>query len=226
MLKFKYPIMNVLVVDDHPMTVEGYINALAGEPFGAHHPVFTKAYNCEEGYSALLRSTAAKKSFDLAIIDKSLPGYKEKSISSGSDLTILIREMMPSCKIIMITAHTEVIIIYEICKNVKPDGLIIKNDITPDKLQQAVIEVMQGSSYQSAIVKSCINEIWKKELMVEDYNREILFYLSKGFKIKELEEVIYLSTSAIQKRVIRMKVVFDVTDDSSLVKEAIKQGFI
>jgi DNA-binding NarL/FixJ family response regulator len=126
----------------------------------------------------------------------------------------------------MITAHTEVIIVYEIYKNVKPDGLIIKNDITPEKLQQAVIEVMQGNPYQSAIVKSCISEIWKKELMVEDYNREILFYLSKGFKIKELEGIIYLSTSAIQKRIIRMKGVFDVTDDSGLVKEAIKQGFI
>lgn len=34
LLKLKYPIMNVLVVDDHPMTVEGYINALIGEPFG------------------------------------------------------------------------------------------------------------------------------------------------------------------------------------------------
>jgi hypothetical protein len=34
----------------------------------------------------LLRSTAAKQSFDLAIIDKSLPSYEEKSISSGSDL--------------------------------------------------------------------------------------------------------------------------------------------
>lgn len=126
----------------------------------------------------------------------------------------------------MITAHTEIIIVYEIYKKVRPNGLIIKNDITPDKLQQAVIEIMQGSSYQSTMVKNCINEIWKKELMVEDYNRQILFYLSKGFKIKELDGVISLTTSAIQKRIIRMKKVFEATDDSGLVKEAIKQGFI
>jgi DNA-binding NarL/FixJ family response regulator len=218
--------MNVLLVDDHPMTVEGYISALSCEPFVSHRPVFTKAYNCKEGYSAILRTAAAKRSFDLALIDKSLPGYEEKAIFSGSDLAVLIREMMPNCKIIMITAHTEVLIVYEIYKNVKPDGLVIKNDITPDKLHQAVLEVVQGSSYQSATVKNSIDEIWKKDLMVEDYNREILFYLSKGFKIKELEGIIYLSTSAIQKRIIRMKVVFDVTDDSGLVKEAIKQGFI
>jgi DNA-binding NarL/FixJ family response regulator len=226
LLKLKYFIMNVLIVDDHPMTVEGYVNALSAAPFGLCEPTFTKANNCEEAYSTLLRTTAEKQSFDLAIIDKGLPGYQEKSILSGSDLVDLIRENMPKCKIIMITAHTEVIIVYEIYKNVRPDGLIIKNDITPEKLQQVVIEIMQGNSCQSNTVKNCINEIWKKELMVEDYNRQILFYLSKGFKIKELEGIICLTTSAIQKRIIRMKKVFEATDDSGLVKEAVKQGFI
>jgi DNA-binding NarL/FixJ family response regulator len=218
--------MNVLVVDDHPMTVEGYINALSAAPFGIYQSAFTKANNCEEAYSSILRSSASKESFDLAIIDKSLPGYEEKSILCGSDLAIFIREMIPNCKIIMITAHSEIIIVYEIYKNVRPDGLIIKNDITAEKLQQAVMEIMKGNSYQSITVKNCINEIWKKELMVEDHNRQILFYLSKGFKIKELEEAICLTTSTIQKRIIKMKKIFEATDDSGLVKEAIKQGFI
>lgn len=218
--------MNVLVVDDHPMTVEGYINALLVSPFGLNAPIFSKAYNCEEAYSLITRCSTAKESFDIAIIDKGLPGYKEKSILSGNDLATFIREMMPNCKIIMITAHTEIIIVYEIYKNVRPNGLIIKNDITPEKLQHAVKEIIQDKPYQSITVKNCISEIWKKELMVEDYNRQILFFLSKGFKIKELEGVICLTTSAIQKRIIRMKKVFEATDDSGLVKEAIKQGFI
>lgn len=218
--------MNVLVVDDHPMTVEGYINALVSEPFGTHNPFFVKAYNCEQAYNSILKINSIKRSFDIAIIDKGLPSYEEKSIISGIDLVILIRKKMPNCKIIMITAHTEVIIVYDIAKNLRPDGLLIKNDITPEKLQQAVNEIILGNQYQSPIVKSCINEIWKKELMIEDYNRQILLYLSKGFKIKELEGVIYLTTSAIQKRIIRMKKAFDVTEDTSLVKQAIIQGFI
>jgi DNA-binding NarL/FixJ family response regulator len=218
--------MNVFIIDDHPMTVEGYINALLTTPFGSFEPVFTKAYNCEEAYSLLTRSDLLKLSYDIAIIDKGLPSYDEKSIFSGSDLAILIRQMMPNCKIIMITAHTEVVIVYDIAKKVRPDALIIKNDITPEKLQQALMEIVQGNQYQSPMVKKCINEIWKKELMIEDYNRQILMYLSKGFKIKELEPIIHLTTSAIQKRIIRMKKVFEVTDDTGLVKEAIKQGFI
>ncbi len=217
--------MNIFIVDDHPMTVEGYINALTGEPFDTQ-AVFTKAHNCKDAYLIMSRKTSFKQLFDIAIIDKGLPRYESKSILSGSDLAILIREKMPNCKIIMITAHTEVIIVYGIVKKVHPDGLIIKNDLTPEKLQQAVMEVMQGNQYHSPMVKNCINEIWKKELMIEDYNRQILLYLSKGFKTKELEGIIPLTTSTIQKRIIRMKDVFDVADDSSLVKEAIKQRFI
>lgn len=218
--------MNILLVDDHPMTVEGFKNVLLEMNFDKKKAVFTKAHNCKEGYLAILKTSKTKKPFDLAIIDQGLPGYLEQSILSGSDLALLIREYMPNCKIIMVTAHTEVIIIYDIVKNVRPDGLINKNDISPNNLELIVSEVLQDNLYHSPIIKSCINEIRKKELLFDDFNRQILSYLSKGFKIKELDGVVCLGTSAIQKRVILMKNAFEVTDDSGLVKEAIKQGFI
>lgn len=213
--------MNVLLADDHPMTIEGYHDALQKDPFAIYNPQFTKTYNFEEAWQAMERLP-----YDLAIIDNSMPPFIEESITSGIELAQYIRSKLPLCKVIIITAHTEVVIVYDIAKRARPDGLIIKNDVTPEKLQAAVMEVIKGGSYQSPLVKNCISEIWKKELMVEDYNRQILFYLSKGFKIKDLEQTVYLTTSAIQKRISRMKKAFDVSDDTSLVKEAIKQGFI
>lgn len=218
--------MNILLVDDHPMTVEGFMNVLLKAKFLKVKPLFTKKYSCEGAYIAIDKAIQTGQLFDLAIVDQGLPSYPEQSIGSGSDLALLIRECMPDCKIVMVTAHSEVIIIYDIVKKVSPDGLINKNDISPDNLQLIVTEVMQGNQYHSLTVKNCINEIWKKELMFDDFNRQILSYLSKGFKVKELEDVVHLCTSAIQKRVIRMKTAFEVADDSSLVKEAIKQGFI
>lgn len=218
--------MNILLVDDHPMTVEGFINALSQVNFPQNKTVFTKAHNCEDGYNAILKSAKNHPPFDLAIIDQGLPSYCEQNILSGSDLALFIRKIMPTCKIIMITAHAEVIIIYDIVKKVRPDSLINKNDINPDNLQLIVTEVMQGNQYHSPIIKNCINEIQKKELMFDDFNRQILTYLSQGFKVKELEGVVCLSASTIQKRIIQMKNAFDVSDDTGLVKGAIKQGFI
>jgi DNA-binding NarL/FixJ family response regulator len=215
--------MNILLVDDHPMTVEGFMNVLLKVNFSEKKAVFTKAHNCKDGYDTIIRSSIP---FEIAIIDQGLPSYPEQSIATGSDLALLIRKNMPDCKIIIVTAHSEVIIIYDIIKKVNPDGLINKNDISPDNLQLIVAEVIQGNQYHSPIVKSCIQEIWKKELMFDDYNRQILSYLSKGFKVKELDGVVCLGDSAIQKRVIQMKNAFNVTDNTGLVKEAMKQGFI
>lgn len=218
--------MNILLVDDHPMTVEGFMNALLKVNFFKEKANFTKIHNCKDGYETIIKLSKSLKSFDLAILDQGLPGYAEQFLESGSDLALSIRQYMPDCKIIMITAHTEVIVIYDILQRVNPDGLIIKNDISPNNLQLIVTEVMQGNQYQSPMVKNCIQEIWKKELIFDDYNRQILSYLSKGFKVKDLDEVVSLGDSAIQKRVIQMKNAFNVTDSNGLVKEAMKQGFI
>lgn len=215
--------MNILLVDDHPMTVEGFMNALLQVNISKEKANFTKLHNCKDGYDTI---TTNSKSFDLAILDQGLPGYAEQCIESGSDLALLIQEHQPNCKIIIVTAHTEVIIIYDILQKVNPDGLIIKNDIRPDNLQFIVTEVLQGNQYYSPMVKACMQEMLKKELLFDDFNRQILYYLSKGFKLKELDSVVCLGDSAIQKRVIQMKNAFNVTDNTGLLKEAMKQGFI
>jgi len=218
--------MKILLVDDHPMTVDGYVSALTKNTRTSSKSVFTKAYNCENAYTIITNAANAGNPFDLAIMDEGLPPYQAQGLKSGSDVALFLNKKMPNCKIIMITAHTEVLMIYAITKNIHPDGLITKNEITPDNLSEIVKEVMNGGQYQSVIVKSCILQIWKKELMIEDYNRQILFYLSKGFKIKDIEKTMSISSSAIQKRIIKMKKAFEINDESGLVREAFRLGFI
>lgn len=214
--------MNVLVVDDHPMTVSGYIESLSLKGLFSTSLYFTKAYSCEEAFLKLL----SPLSFELAIIDYGLPSYAAEQIYSGIDLAQLIQERHPDCKIIMITAHTEVLKVYDIFKKIQPEGLMVKNDITPETLPQTVLEIMQGKSHQSPTVKNIIKEIWKKDLMVDDTNRQILLYLSKGYKLKKIEQTLMLSLSAVQRRIAQMKGAFDVKEDTSLVEEAILQGFL
>jgi DNA-binding NarL/FixJ family response regulator len=214
--------MNVLIVDDHPMTVSGYRDSLSGSALFSSPMHFFKACNCEEAYFKLQTSAV----LDLALIDFGLPPFPLKDIFSGSDLATVVRKLHPQCKVIIITAHTEVITVYNLFKNTKPDGLIIKNDLTPENLPRAVVEVLSGAVFQSSTVKKVLQELWKKELMIDDSNREILMYLSKGNKIKDIERSTSLSMSTIQRRIAHMKDAFNVAEDSTLVKEAILQGFL
>jgi DNA-binding NarL/FixJ family response regulator len=214
--------MNILVVDDHPITVFGYIESLSLKGFFPQMPSFFKAYSCEEAIARLSSSIA----FHLAIIDYDLPSCDDENISSGIDLAKLVQRKHPNCKIIIITAHTKVLIVYSILKKIQPEGLMVKKDITPDNLPEKVLKILKGTNYQSPTVKNIIKEIWKKDLFVDDTNRQILLYLSKGYKIKKIEQSLLLSISAIQRRIAQMKVAFDVKEDSSLVEEAITQGFL
>src|SRR5690606_21815647 len=115
--------MNILIVDDHLMAIEGYIALLEKEI-----PAFSasKVLNCEEAYHSI-NSTSV---FDLAIIDYQLPEFEEKGLYCGVDVALLLQEHHPKCKIIMITAYEEATIVYSIHRKVQPDALIIKSDIS------------------------------------------------------------------------------------------------
>lgn len=214
--------MNILIVDDHPMTVDGYQESLSHTSIFTAPVHFCKAFNCEEAYTKLQNTS----NFDLAVLDFGLPPFPAMNIATGCDLAKEIRLKNPQCKIIMVTAHTEVLIVYDIVKNTKPEGLIIKNDLTPENLPIAVTDVLEGKEYHSPTVKKVIKEVWQKDLMVNDTNREILMYLARGYKIKDIERITKISMSTIQRRMAQMNDAFNVSEESSLVREAYLQGFL
>jgi len=217
--------MNVLIVDDHPMTVEGYASALSKISSAFPLPIFDKAFSCEDAFNFIEKAQGVYV-HDIAIIDLDLPACINPSIASGKELALLLRKLKPSTKIIMITAHAELITVYDIWKTIRPEGLIIKNDLTPDGMNTIVGMIYNGGTYKSPMAENCIKEIWKKELMVEDYNRQIVHYLSLGFRVKDLHEVMPISQGAIQKRVLKINSVFEVTDKEGLLREVKRLGFI
>jgi DNA-binding NarL/FixJ family response regulator len=124
--------INILIVDDHPFIIEAYKNAIKGyNSKGAYEFSITQAKDCKTGYEAI---TEAAEPFGIAFFDLSMPIYEEKGIFSGEDLAQLIKQQMPDCKIILLTMHTELLKINTIIKNINPNGLVIKNDLTFDEL--------------------------------------------------------------------------------------------
>lgn len=217
--------MQVLIIEDHPLIVDVYINCLSEKIFSSQTHKFRIARNCKEGFD-LINNKVNENSFELAIIDQNLPPYPEENIFHGHHLAQLLKKKSPECKIVMITSHSEIITIYDIIKIVSPHGLIIKSDMNLENLLQGILQIIKGSKFYSSTVHQIIKEIWKKELMIDDKNRQILLYLSKGYKIQDLEPIVTLSVSSIKRRVSQLKESFESSDISSLIKEASVQGFI
>lgn len=218
--------MNILVVDDHPLTMEGYILSLSqgtGLPDGV---IFLRAKNGDAVLEQIETIRLNGMSIALALIDYSIPADAHSKIKNGGDVVQYLRAIWPQCRTLIITAHTESLIIYDIFKNIRPDGLAIKNDVTPTSLGQMVQRVLAGDRVQSPTVNECQEAIIKKELLFDDTNRLILMYLSKGYKINELERHIPLADITIRKRIAKMRKIFGASDVAELIRQAFDLGYV
>jgi len=216
----------ILLVDDHPLILEGYRMALLSHDVFAQGFTFEKAFDCTEAKQKIDEAIADQQPYEIALVDFSLPKGIEAVWEDGGDVIRYIQKEMPSCKTITITGHTEILTIYDIVKNIRPMSIIGKKEITPQTLIELVNLVLSGNSYQSPMVKHCLEEMVYKEVMYDDYNRAILLLLAKGHKLVDLEHYVPLAAPTIKKRIAKMKQAFGASDSATLVQEAIKQGFV
>ncbi|OYQ37107.1 hypothetical protein CHU92_08885 [Flavobacterium cyanobacteriorum] len=196
--------LNILIVDDHPMTVNGYINVLSEEKFEGYELNFTKALDCEQAYS-LITANAGASPFDIAYLDISLPPFAEKNIFSGLDLGILLRKAIPDCIIIILTMHSEASLIDRIIKEINPQGILCKSDIDIDEFINAFKIIFSGDTYLShKIVKSLKEKVFDN-YKLDNYDKQILMRLSEGIKTVNIPNYVPLTLSAIEKRKAQMK---------------------
>ena len=66
--------MNILLVDDHPITVEGYLTALRKDNGVLENPVFETSNSCDSAYQNIMKCCSKGIPYDVAIIDMDLPG--------------------------------------------------------------------------------------------------------------------------------------------------------
>lgn len=215
---------NVLIVDDHPFIIEGYKNAIT-----RYHPkkydfVISQAYDCKSAYELI--ENAATPNFDVAFLDISMPPYEEKELYSGEDLAKLILKKMPNCSVILLTMYTELLKIKTIIRTINPNGLIIKNDLTFDELLFAFDKVMKNDKYYSQSVQKMLNQSPHNSIEIDEFDKQILFHLSKGTSTNEMPQYIPISLNAIEKRKINLKELLKIKSgsDDELVKEAKSKG--
>ena len=169
--------IKTLIVDDHPFIIEAYKNAIKKYSLQGLEFVVTQANDCKSGYELIVGDNA--KEFDLAFFDISMPEYAEKGIFSGEDLAVLLRNRPTPCKIILLTMHTELLKINSIIKNVNPDGLIIKNDLTFDELIFAIDKILNDGNYFSQTVIKLIGQSTQSTTIELDiFDKQILRQLS------------------------------------------------
>jgi DNA-binding NarL/FixJ family response regulator len=217
---------NILIVDDHPFIIDGYKNAITRYNPNLYEYFFSQGKDCESGYEIITNPETLP--FDVAFLDISMPAYAEKEINSGEDLAKLIMELMPNCKIVLLTMYTELLKIKNIIETINPAGLVIKNDLTFDELIFGFDKVVKGEIYYSHSVIKMSNQTENNTDGLDQFDKLILFHLSKGTKTSEIPQYIPISLNAIERRKIQLKEFFNIAEgsDIELVRQAKNRGII
>ena len=220
--------LKVLIVDDHPIIVEGYKNALLDIDSEKYRLEIDTATSCDSGKEMIEASIDSESPYQVVFLDVKLPPSSDGKILSGEDLGKLTKEVLPEAKIVILTMFNDNFRIHNILKNVNPDGFLIKSDITSGELVRAFNIVIKDPPYYSHTVTKLLRAHFTSDMMLDDIDRSILFHLSKGVKTKNLPAHIPLSLAAIEKRKRHLKEVFgvDKNNDEKLFEQASKKGYI
>lgn len=164
---------------------------------------------------------------DMVLVDYNLgKGDTEAEIANGVEFVHYFRRKFPKTDVILVTGHEGTLVLYTIHKKIVPQALLLKIDVTEDLLKQAVQAVRRGERLYSMHANEGLKEVYKKEALLQEQNVQILLLLDKGFKIKEISDTLFLSESAVNKRIAGLKQTFDVLDNGGLIKKVKEEGFI
>ncbi len=219
--------INILIVDDHPFIIEGYKHAINSYSSEGIKFNITSAKDCKSGYEAIMN--AIDDPFAIALLDFSMPIYPEMKIETGEDLALLLRREMPDCKIALLTMHTELLKISAIVEELKPNALIIKNDLTFDELLIAFTAVMNDEFYYSSTVKASVKAVKEDySLEIDSFDKQILFHLSKGTAVLEIPRYVPLLLVAIEQRIQNLSELLGSAscDNQALVKAARERDLV
>lgn len=218
---------DILLVDDHPMTVDSYVSLLQLNP-AFENCSFTKAYSCSEALQKIKFIKASYKKLQLVILDINLPPFEQEHLYSGIDLALVIRKEFPMCKLLFLTMRSEPVLVDQLIKMINPEGFISKNDINHLTFSNFCTEIMRGLFVKSTTIQKAMGTLLRKNIDWDKHDSQIVLLLSEGVKTIDLPEFIPLSMSAIEKRkaTIKRQLLKGKGSDKELVHMAKSLGLI
>lgn len=219
--------LRILAIDDHEMTMLGYKFILERIVFDDYNIIVDTANTFELGKERIEESVNSFK-YDIIFLDVQLFPPNEDQPHNGEDLGLLARKLVPESKIVYMSSFSDNYRINSILKSVDPDGYLVKTDIDPKTLEDAIKTIINGTPYYSAKVLAAIRKKMSTDIVLDEKDKKILYHLSIGTKTKDLENHVQLSSSSIENRKRHLKSLFGTENknDLALILEAKKRGFI
>lgn len=204
--------IKLVIVDDHPMVLEGLRSMFAQISFA------DLIASCTNAYEAIEAIKANKP--DIVITDINMPEV------SGIELATKIKKEYPGVKIIAMSTFNERSYVTQMIQN-GSDGYLVKN-ATKEEIEEAILSVFEGKMYMS--VSTHISAADKKEIgnipVISSREKEVLGLIAEGFTNSQIAEKLFLSVYTVDSHRKSLLTKFSVNNTASLIKLAAKYNLI
>ena len=206
----------ILIADDHTLVAELCKRLLETE--------FDVVGVVSDG-RALVRAARELKP-DVIVVDVAMP------ILNGLDAGRQVKEMLPAVNVVYLTMNPDIEVAAEAFRR-GASGYLLKTCAAAEMVV-AVREVLRGKSYMSpALSRDTINFLRRqnKELVREDERlterqREVLQLLAEGKVMKEVGDILHMTTRTVAYHKYRMMEVLGAKSNAELVKYAVKNHIV
>ncbi len=206
--------INIAVVDDHPIVIQGLKMMLESEKYFQICGTFTDG--------AGIRSFLQTNEADIVLLDITLPD------SNGIELCAEIKRTAPKTSVIMLSNRSERSIIMQCIQN-GASGYLLKN-ATIDELHSCIRGALSGNIVFCNEVREIISKPSQFELAgiprLTNREKEILKLLAEGKTSNTIAEELFLSPLTVdthRKNIIQK---FQVKNVAELITVAIQNNMI
>ncbi|CAG5002903.1 Response regulator UvrY [Dyadobacter sp. CECT 9275] len=204
--------VKILIVDDHPLVVEGLKSLLADSSGIAVVGTASNAFDTV----AFLKNNKV----DIVFLDINLPDI------SGIDLCKKIKEQFPDVKSLALSTFTERAYVSRMIQN-GASGYLIKSS-TKEEILEAIRQVQAGGYYMNVnFDQNQSNAVTPKSIpFLTRREKEVLVLIAEGMTNPQIAEQLFVSVATVNSHRSNLLMKFDVNNTASLIKAAAGLGLV
>jgi DNA-binding NarL/FixJ family response regulator len=211
--------LKLLLADDHKMLREGLRVLLDSQP---GMTVVGEAANGNE-----VIEKAAELKPDVVVMDLSMPGL------NGLQATSLLRDKLPSIKVVVLTAHEDETYLTQLCK-AGAAGYVLKRS-AGEQLVQAIRMAVSGQSFfDPALAGKALARLASgpsanplpANAQLSEREKEVLSLIAWGSSNKEAADKLDVSVKTVETYRVRIAEKLGLRSRTELVKYALRQGWL
>jgi two-component system, NarL family, nitrate/nitrite response regulator NarL len=204
--------IQVLIVDDHPMVIEGMRSLLSNLDFVG---IAGTAANAFEAV-ALLKTRAV----DVAIVDINLPDV------NGIELTAKIAKEFPRVKVLAMSTFKERSYISRMIQS-GASGYLIKS-ASAEEIAEAVLTAYEGKLYLSLDLNltDLDRSVTAEPPILSRREKEVLEYIAEGFTNPQIAQKLFISLHTVDTHRKNILTKFNVNNTAALIKLAVRLNLV